>query len=503
MRYRHCILFLLIFFALPLFSETGLKLMESYDDESLGTLWEKLSYRISVQPLNLLALICFLMAIVHTFVAHRFRRKALANLPLGMSPTIETQTVPQRGHLTKETFFAHLFYFFGEVEVVYGFWCFLLFSVAASWHGVQPVLKYIASYDYNEAFFVAVALATASTYPIMRFADKSLSRLADLGGGTPLAWWVLLLTFGPLLGALLKETVAMTILAVLLTKHFFSCRPSKSLAYATLALLFTNISVAGILTTFASSSIVMVANSWKWNTVYLLQTFGWKVVAGIVVSNGLYFWLFHKELRSLKLLKKELKGQPEVPFWVTAVHLLFLAWIALNSANPIILIPSFILFIGFYQATAPYQVFMNLREPLFVGFFLASLIVLSDMQFWWIEPVVERLDETGLYFASLLISAFTHNSSAALLYSHLPNLNEHVKVLLMSASMAAGGLTIMANGPNIVAYSLLEESFDHEMSFTKLFIAAFLPTLIMSFSFSYFKNMLDKSSRIFTPFRSP
>lgn len=437
--------------------------------------------------LNLFALACFILAVIHTFLAHFFTRKAHTRaFPLGVSPEKEGRPSSQKGEVTKESFITHILLFFGEVEVVYGLWCFVFFAVAAYWYGLEPVLSHIASHDYTEALFVAIALAIASTYPIMRFADSALSRLADIGGGSPMAWWVLLLGVGPFLGALLKETVAMTILVVLLAKHFFASRPSQPLAYATLGLLFTNISVAGLLTSFASSPMIFVAKPWNWDTLYLLKLFGWKVIAGIAVSTSLYFFLFHKELRSLRLQKKDSSPPRDVPFWVTAIHLLFLILMALSSSQPVILIPLFILFIGFYQATAPYQVFMNLREPLFVGFFLASLILLSDLQFWWIEALVGRLSEKGLYFGSLAISAFTHNTSDALLFSRLKGLDEHVKYLLMSASMTAGGLTIMANGPNIVAYSLLRNKFDNDMSFTKLFLAALFPVLVMSFFFLIF-----------------
>ena len=46
----------------------------------------------------------------------------------------------------------------------------------------------------------------------------------------------------------------MTICALLLRHRFYSLKPSESLKYATLGLLFVNISVGGVLTQFAFPS---------------------------------------------------------------------------------------------------------------------------------------------------------------------------------------------------------------------------------------------------------
>lgn len=471
----------------------SLPFAELYQDDDMTGIWQRLWHRATVRPINLLFFVCFFLAIVHTFAAHRFARWArqkgyqdLHRESVGLTPKPVGLPEPSEKGLSGGTFIANLLFFFGEVEVVFGVWCGVLFVLASFTFGWSAILSYMASHDYSEAIFVAVALALASTYPIMRFADKVLSAFAHLGGGSPLAWWVLLLTIGPLLGAVMKESVAMTILALLMAKHFFVCRPSQPLAYATLGLLFTNISVSGLFTSFASSAVLMVAAPWKWDSFFMWRTFGWRGLAGIAVSNLIYFLAFHKELCALRKPVREEAPQVEVPLWVTAIHLLFLTWITVNSAYPIVVIGSFILFLGFYQATAPYQVFMNLREPLLVGFFLASLILISGLQTWWIEPIVEGLHTGALYLAALVITSFTHNASAALLFVHLPNLTESVKYLLICATMAGGGLTIMANGPNLVAYSILSEFFNRDMSFTRLFLAALVPTLVMSIFFLVF-----------------
>jgi hypothetical protein len=67
---------------------------------------------------------------------------------------------------------------------------------------------------------------------------------------------------------------AMTICALLLRHRFYSLKPSESLKYATLGLLFVNISVGGVLTQFASPPVVIVARVWNWDLVHMLTHFG-------------------------------------------------------------------------------------------------------------------------------------------------------------------------------------------------------------------------------------
>ena len=46
-----------------------------------------------------------------------------------------------------------------------------------------------------------------------------------LGGGTPAAWWLAILTIGPLLGSFITEPAAMTICALLLARQFYDLQP--------------------------------------------------------------------------------------------------------------------------------------------------------------------------------------------------------------------------------------------------------------------------------------
>ena len=393
---------------------------------------------------------------------------------IGLLPEVE---------LRKSDFLSEIWYFLGEVEIIFGLWCIPLFLALTYTHGWLTVTNYVNSRDYGEAIYIIVVLAFASTYPIIRLAEKGLGKLAALGGGSPLAWWVVLLSVGTLLGALIKETVAMTILAVLIGRHFFVQGPSSKLAYATLALACVNISAAGMLTSFGSSSTYIVAKAWGWDTSYMFAHFGWKALLGIVLANLTYYGFFKEEFKKMAVVKKhhfELVDLPlETPLWISWVHILFLIWLIYNGQTPLIAAGSFILFLGFYRATVPYQSYMDLRQPLLVGFFIASLIVMSGLQVWWIVPIIESLTAGSALLVSLAISAVTHNASSTLLYAQIPHLSDTLKYVLFTGTAAAGGLTIMANGPNLIAYSILERFFNYNVSFVRFFLFALIPTLIV------------------------
>ncbi len=85
------------------------------------------------------------------------------------------------------------------------------------WHGWGTTADYFNhTVVYTEPLFVVVIMALAATRPIVGLAESALRRVANLGRGTPAAWWFTILTIGPLLGSFITEPAAMTICALLL-----------------------------------------------------------------------------------------------------------------------------------------------------------------------------------------------------------------------------------------------------------------------------------------------
>ena len=107
----------------------------------------------------------------------------------------------------------------------------------------------------------------------------------------------------------------MTICALLLGNKFYDLEPEMGFRYATLGLLFVNISVGGTLTHFAAPPVLMVAAPWGWDLTFMMSNFGWKAVIGIGIANAIYFFIYRGQLDELQKkyavvrAKRELQGR--------------------------------------------------------------------------------------------------------------------------------------------------------------------------------------------------
>jgi hypothetical protein len=278
----------------------------------------------------------------------------------------------------------------------------------------------------------------------------------------------------------------MTISALLLARRFYVLKPSPRFAYATLGLLFVNISVGGTLTNFAAPPVLMVATTWGWDIMHMLTHFGWIAAVGIVISNSLYFLLFYKEFATLQTVQAEdvVEGtQRPVPFWVTVIHLLFMASAVYNVHHPALLVGSFLFFLAFFEVTEDCQDALQLRSPILVGFFLAGLVIHGGLQQWWIAPVLGGLSELPLMFTAMGLTAVNDNAAITYLATLVPNMTESMKYAVMSGAIIGGGLTVIANAPNPAGQSILGDFFENGVSPLGLLLGALLPTAVMTACF--------------------
>ncbi len=457
--------------------------LDSYGDSALTSVWEVLAARIHEVPFNLVALVIFGLAVIHTFFCSRFTH---------LAHYLERRHIEKQleggNHGREVSFWAEICAFFGEVEIVFGLWCIPLLIAMISFYNWETCVAYLNSRSYTEPLFIMVIMVVASTRPILKLVERVISAIAKIGGGGPRAWWLSLLTVGPLLGSVITEPAAMTICALLLAKQFYARHPSRTFAYATLGLLFTNISVGGVLTNFAAPPVLIVAERWGFGGVYMFTTFGWKAIIGVVVANMAYFTVFYRQFDRLGELPPppptvEQSGEKPVPFWVTGVHVVVLGWEVFVAHDPIIAIGSFLLFLGFYQATVPHQRPLGLRQPLLVGLFLAGLVIQGGLQGWWIAPLLSRLTEFPLMLLSIALTAVNDNAEVTYLSSLIPDFTEAMKYAVVAGAVTGGGLTVIANAPNLIGVQTFRRYFDDGVSPLGLFLGALGPMVVMGLAF--------------------
>jgi hypothetical protein len=437
--------------------------LSAYADPAGAGVWEVITARAAAEPFNVVATAIFALAVLHTFFCPKFLHAAYA-APKGSRR-------------------AGLFHALGEVELVFGLWAIVLGAAAVWARGAVATLEYLRGVSFTEPLFVVVIMALAATRPVMRLAEQSLRLVASLGGSTPVAWWFSILTVAPLLGSFITEPAAMTIAALLLGKQFYGLNPSVKLRYATLGLLFVNISIGGTLTHFAAPPVLMVAAPWGWDTKYMLLHFGWHAVVGIVSSNIVYYLVFRKELLALKPAAGGAGEETPVPVWVTGVHLLFLGFTVWAAHHPLWFVAGFGLFLGFVRATSGHQDKVGWRGPLLVGCFLAGLVVHGGLQGWWIEPVLGGLGEAPLFFGATILTAFNDNALITYLATLVPGFGEQLKYAVVAGAVTGGGLTVIANAPNPAGQSILQRYFPEGVSPLGLLLGALAPTLLVVVSF--------------------
>jgi Putative Na+/H+ antiporter len=461
--------------------------LDSYPSAAGQTLASDLATRVQVEPFNAVATAIFLLAILHTFAAPRVA--ALAH------HVQHRQDARDRaeGRTPMPSVWAELLHFVGEIEVVFGLWAVVLLVAMTLYAGWEPAKHYFSdTVNYTEPLFVIVIMALAATRPVIGFAEAALRRVAAGGGATPAAWWVAILTIGPVLGSFITEPAAMTICALLLGRQFFDLQPSTRLKYATLGVLFVNVSIGGTLTHFAAPPVLMVARPWGWDIPFMALNFGWRAVIAILISTGAYYVLFRSELRGLALRPPVAEAeQPDderaallpVPPWVVAVHLAFMAWTVLTSHYPALFLGGFLFFLGFARATAPYQSRIELKTPLLVGFFLAGLVIHGGLQGWWISPVLTRFSETPLFLGATALTAINDNALITYLATLVPQLDDRAKLAIVQGAVVGGGLTVIANAPNPAGQALLGHFFDEGIKPIGLLAGALLPTIIAAAAF--------------------
>ena len=398
----------------------------------------------------------FFCAILHTFSAGYFTRLA-----------------------HRDTEHAGVFHLLGEVEVVFGVWAMILVVVMGLMLGKDAAIQYLDERNFTEPMFVFAIMVVAASKPILHCAMgtvRVLTKLLPLPSA--MAFYLLSLSFVPLLGSFITEPAAMTLAALMLRDMFFSKGISPRMKYATIGVLFVNVSIGGVLTPFAAPPVLMVAGKWGWDIAFMMTHFGWKAALAVGVNAIAVTFLFQKELRELHVEQGAKNKDDAIPAFVTVAHLLFLAGVVVFAHHVEIFMGLLLFFLGFATAYKRYQDRLILKEGLLVAFFLAGLVVLGAQQRWWLQEVLLSLDVDGLYFGATALTAVTDNAALTYLGSLVEGLTDEFKYALVAGAVSGGGLTVIANAPNPAGFSILKNNFPGQtVRASYLLLAALPPTV--------------------------
>lgn len=414
----------------------------------------------SPTTIELIGAALFAVAIVHTFATKLFERLA--------------HTRPRH---------AGLWHLLGEVEVVFGFWALVLVLAMFATDGAKVATSYIDSRNFTEPMFVFAIMVIAGTRPILQTAMimvRLIARVLPLPGS--MGFYFIVLSLVPLLGSFITEPAAMTLAALILADGFFGKGISSRLKYATLGVLFVNVSIGGTLTPFAAPPVLMVAGKWDWDIAFMMSAFGWKAAIAVAVNALGATLLFHKELSQLR--PADGSGGNSVPAALVLVHLAFLVGVVVFSHHPAMFMGLFLFFLGVAQAYQRHQDRLILREGLLVAFFLAGLVVLGGQQQWWLQPVLMSMSSDQVFFGATILTAFTDNAALTYLGSLVEGLSDSFKYALVAGAVTGGGLTIIANAPNPAGIAILRGHFDDEaVNPMGLLVAALIPTTVAALAF--------------------
>lgn len=375
---------------------------------------------------------------------------------------------------------AGLWHLLGEVEIVFGFWAAILVIFISLNDGLATAKEFLNKRNFTEPIFVFAIMIVAGTKPILYFATKILHGLAValqylLRIRSAPALYFLTLAITPLLGSVITEPAAMTLAAFLLRDLVYRHKCSTTLMFGTLGVLFVNISIGGTLTNFAAPPVLMVASTWGWSSAFMFANFGIESSIAIFINALAVTLLFHRQLIEPDTEKKEVK----IPLAVICMHLLFLCGVVMFAHDPIIFTWILLFFIGYTTAYPKHQSPLILKEALLVGFFLGGLVVLGSLQGWWLQPILEMMSPTAVFYGSLVLTAFTDNAALTYLGSLVTGTSPEFKLALVGGAVAGGGLTVIANAPNPAGIAILRQHFPNgAVSALYLLIAAIPPTIV-------------------------
>src|SRR5687767_4565136 len=226
----------------------------------------------TIGPLEITGAALFALAVLHTFSTRYFEHLA------------HTRTAH-----------AGIWHLLGEVEAVFGFWAIVLVLFIALAYGWNASSEYLEGLHFTEPMFVFVIMVIAASRPVMQLAGDSVQAVARVLPAAPgTAGYFVALSLVPLLGSVITEPAAMTLAALMLRERIFAAGVSNRLKYATLGVLFVNVTVGGRQTHFATEPVLIVTAKWGWTTGFKLSMFGAKALLAVLINSLAVTELFRR-----------------------------------------------------------------------------------------------------------------------------------------------------------------------------------------------------------------
>ncbi len=427
-----------------------------YSEEAIATM----DSHFSPGTLEITGTIIFACAILHTFSTGFFQRIALR--------------YPRH---------SALWHLLGEAEIIFGVWAaiftVLLFCLGES----QQVLRYLDSRDVSQPMFCLAIMIMAGTRAILQASMAAVDALVHL---LPLpkgvAFYFCATALVPLLGSLMTEPGAMALAALILGNTVFKTSTPARLKYATLGILFVNVSIGGVLTSFAAPPVVMIASKWQWDTSFMFLNIGWKAALAVSINAMCGALYFREELETLEHLTTRTKAW--VPLSLMVFNIVMMIGVVRFSQHSLVFMGIFLFFVGVSFAYEEHQDRLMLREGLLVAFFLSGLVVLGPLQQWWLQPLLSGLGNAPIFWGATALTAITDNAALTFLGSLIEDMAPDLKYALLTGAVTGGGLTIIANAPNPVGVAILRRFFPNEViSPLGLFLGALPPTVVAALAF--------------------
>lgn len=383
------------------------------------------------------------------------------------------------------------FGFLNKIELVFIVWAVPLFVIFVCCEGYRVAMAYFNSRNYVSSLFIMIMLIFLESRPIECLSERIFSNIAKLGYQSPKCWWWTIMLFAPLSTFFLKETGAMIIGATLLAKHFYRFYPSSRFGYATLGLLFSNISIGGLLTAFSSRALFIILPSVKWGNEIVIKHFCWKAVLSMLISTTIYYFVFKKEFHSFpRSVVNKAVVEDDIPYWVILVHIVLVGLLISTNTIPLFMMAILIFYLGFQRFTIFYQHSINISKTCCVGLFYAGLVIFGELQEWWVLELMHRMSDFGYMLTSYGLSIFLDNALVNYLVHNLPVATDCYLYLVITGCMSAGGLTIISNMPNIVGYLIIKPAFQvPSFSMWRLFISAAVPSVLALLVFWFLKDI--------------